>query len=177
MMRRFWLTLTDERLKSVIRTLDSAGTGLGDLAADPEGSAAFFRPLKAALRKAAVSGRPRSLEALSAAEDFAALLEKTFFDMAILKTKPDPAILEALLCLQRACSETGKLLSIRRRNKAAAELNSLCATGRRSLHLAKTSADVSGQGFPQNLKFCSIYSGLDAAFDSLERCAEALFRI
>lgn len=176
-MRRFWLTLTDARLRSVLRTLETAGAGLGDLAADPGGAAVFFRPLKTGLEKAAAAGQLRSLEALSAAEDLAARLEKTFLDMANLKTAPDPAALEALFCLQRACAGSGRLLSVRGRAGAAAELNALCTAGRRSLYLAKTSLNSSGQDFPQNLKFCSIYSGLDAAFDSLERCAEALFRI
>lgn len=177
MMRKFWITLTDNRLRSVMRTLETAGAGLGDLVVDPGGAAVFFRPLKAELGAAAGAGKARSLAALSAAEDFAARLEKTFSDMALLKAEPDPAAMEALLCLQRACGAAGNLLSVRGRAKAAAELNSLCAAGRRSLYLANASADAAGPGFPQNLKFCSIYSGLDAAFDSLERCAEALFRI
>ena len=66
------------------------------------------------------------------------------------------------------------LLSTSGRKRASLEVRACCAEGRKTLALAKAAAE--GAGFPQNLKFCSIYSGLDAALDSLERCAEALFK-
>lgn len=176
MLREFWLKLTDPRAGAVLRVLDAAGQAVGDLAEDPGSARVFFRPLRAGLD--AVKNRPSSAaasEALAAAEDFAARLEKTFADMALLSTPPDAAVREALLCLQRACGAAGSLLSTRAR--AAAEVKTLCGAGRRSLSLAGAAARSADRDFPLNLKFSSIYSGLDAVFDSLERCAEALFRI
>lgn len=178
MLREFWLKLTDPRTGAVLRVLDAAGQAVGDLAEEPGSAPAFFRPLRAGLD--AAKGRPSSpaaAEALAAAEDFAARLEKTFADMALLSAPPDAAVREALLCLQRACGAAGPLLSPRARAGAAAELKALCGAGRRSLSLAGAAARSADRDFPLNLKFSSIYSGLDAVFDSLERCAEALFRI
>lgn len=177
MLRRFYLLLTDRRLRAALAALRASGRGLGDLAAAPAEAAAFFRPLKARLDRAAQDGPPRSLPALGAAADFAARLEKAFSDMALLQAPPDRAVLEALACLQRACGAADGLLSPSRRARADADLRASCAAGRRLLSSAKAAADRSSDGFMQNLKFSSIYSGLDGAFDSLERCAEALFRI
>jgi len=176
MLRRFYLLLTDRRLRAALAALRAAGRSLGDLAAAPGQAAAFFRPLKAELDRAAQDGPPGSLPALGAAADFAARLEKTFSDMALLQAPPDRAALEALACLQRACGAADGLLSPSRRARADASLRAACAAGRRLLSSAKAAADRSPEGFTQNLKFSTIYSGLDGAFDSLERCAEALFR-
>jgi len=166
--------LTDGRLRAAARTLELAGVGAGDLAAKPGDAPTFFRPLKLELQAALKEGRHGSLAAASAAEDFAARLEKVFSDMALLQAPPDRAALEALRLLQRACAAAPDLLSTSGRKRASLEVRACCAEGRKTLALAKAAAE--GAGFPQNLKFCSIYSGLDAALDSLERCAEALFK-
>lgn len=177
MLRRFYLLLTDRRLRAALAALRAAGPALGDLAAEPGQAAAFFRPLRARLHEAAQAGEPRSLPALAAATDFAARLEKAFSDMALLQAPPDRAALEALACLQLACGAADGLLSPSRRARADASLRAAAAAGRRLLSSAKAAADRAPDGFTQNLKFSTIYSGLDGAFDSLERCAEALFRV
>ncbi len=177
MLRKFRLKLTDARLRAVMQTLETAGPGIGDLAERPGDAPSLFRPLHAALSSALRAGPPRSLAAASAAEEFAGRLEKTFSDMARLDAPPDRAAREALLHLQRACGAAGGLLSVSARAGALAELKALCAAGRRVLSCAKAAADSGGPDFPQNLKFSSIYSGLNAVFDALERCGEALFRI
>lgn len=168
--------LTDRRLRAVLGTLRAAGPGLGDLAASPGGAAAFFRPLKAGLRSAAASGRGPSLPAVAAAEDFAARLERAFSDMHRLEAPPDEAVLQALAFLQRACAIAPRLLSHSARPAAYDLLRAHCAGGRRALRQAKAAADSPPSDFPANLKFSSIYSGLDGAFEAFERCAEALFR-
>jgi len=177
MVRELWLALTDARAGAALKTLRAAGPALGDLAARPADAPAVFRPLKAALASALAAGRPSSLAAASAAEDFAVRLEKFFSDLALLKLPPDPPVLEALLCLQRACGAAGRLPSPGARARASEEVRLLCGAGRRSLSLARTAAAAAPSDFPLNLKFSSIYSGLDAVFDSLERCAEALARL
>lgn len=173
-MRKFWLTLRDARLRAAVMTAELAGPALGDLAAAPAAAPSLFRSLRTELAAALKAGPAESLAAASAAEDFAARLEKTFSDMALLGVPPDAAVMEALGLLQRACAEAPALLTPRGRKAASERLRALCASGRKTLALARASAD--GAGFPQNLKFSSIYSGLDAAFDALERCGEALFK-
>lgn len=177
MVRELWLKLTDARVGAALKTLRVAGPALGDLAARPADAPAVFRPVKADLAAALAAGRPASLAAAAAAEDFAGRLEKFFSDLALLQLAPDPAVLEALLALQRACAAAGRLPSTSARAKAAGEVSQLCAAGRRSLSLARAAAASAPSDFPLNLKFSSIYSGLDAVFDSLERCAEALARL
>lgn len=178
MLRRLLLTLTDRRLGAALAALRAAGPALGDLAAAPGGAEEFFRPYRVRLHKAFdQDGEPRSLAALAAATDFAARLEKTFSDMALLQAPPDRAALEALARMQLACGAADDLLCTSRRARAFASLRAAIAEGRRVLSSAKAAADRSPDGFTQNLKFSTIYSGLDGAFDSLERCAEALFRI
>lgn len=179
MMRKFWLGLTDNRFKAAMAAVERTGACLGDLAEDPSAASAFFRPLRAALR-AATSGKTEqaaSAQARAAAEDLAALLERFFSDLSLHRTAPDAALKEALLCLQRACSAARGLAGPRTKERAAVEIRGLCAGARRTLALAKTAADGAPGGFPKNIKFSSIYSGLDAAFDALERCAEALFKV
>jgi len=166
--------ITDGRLKAAVKALEAAGVGIGDLAAKPDEAATFFRPIKIRLYAAVKEGKPASLAAVSAAEDFAARLEKAFSDMVLLQTPPDRAALEAMRLMQRACAAAPKLLSTSGRKNADLEVRACCAQGRKTLAQARAAAE--GAGFPQNLKFSSIYSGLDAAFDSLERCAEALFK-
>jgi len=112
MLRRFYLLLTDRRLRAALAALRVSGRGLGDLAAAPGQAAVFFRPIKARLDRAAQAGPPRSLPALGAAADFAARLEKTFSDMALLQAPPDRAALEALACLQRACGASGPQIGV-----------------------------------------------------------------
>ena len=187
-MRRFWLALTDARLKVVLKTLRASGPGLGELVKNPGAAPAFFRPLRAGIRRtysAAPSAFPASSQALVAAEDFTARLEKFFSDLALHKTPPDAAAREALLYLQQACAEAPGLLSLSGRAGASAEIRGLCAGARKSLALARAACLPAGRqssgsftcSFTQNLKFGSIYSGLDAVFDAYERCAEALYRI
>lgn len=166
---------TDARARAVVRMLEAAGPGVGDLAVNPGDAPTFFRPLRAALAEALKEGRHGSLAAASAAEDFAVRLEKVFSDMALLGVAPDAALLEALRGLQQACAEAPGLLSAGGKARAAARTKALCAAGRKTLAMARAAAE--GAGFPQNLKFSSIYSGLDAVFDALDRCGEALFRI
>ncbi|MBI4351720.1 MAG: hypothetical protein HY550_09790 [Elusimicrobia bacterium] len=176
-MRKYRLLLTDARLRAVLGALKTCGPGLGDLAEDPGSAPAFFAPLRARLRRAAGNGAPASSRALAAAEEFTERLEKLFSGLALHGTAPDAAVMEALLCLQRACGEARDLLSTGSRAAAFARLRGFSAGGRKCLALARTAAAASPGGFPQNLKFSSIYSGLDAAFDAYERCAEALFKI
>lgn len=160
-----------------MKTLEAGGRAVGDMAAAPERAGELLRPLRAGLAAALRSGQRCSLEAAYAAEDFAARLEKAFTDMALLKTRPDAAALEALGHLQLACAAAGGLLSPAVRNRAAGLVRAHCASGRRVLALASASEPGAGPDFPRKLKFSSIYSGLDAALDALERCAEALFRL
>lgn len=183
-MRSYWLKLTDMRLRAALNAVGRSGAGLGDLAAAPSGAPAFFRPLRAELDRAAASGGPNpgGSAALSAAEDFTLRLEKTFSDMALLDAPPDSPVKEALIHLAKACELAPALLSRNRRERALKETLGLSAGGRRALALARASVSRPANGpqpggFAQNLKFSSIYSGLDSVFDALERLAEALVRI
>jgi len=183
-MRAFWLKLTDMRLRAVMKTVGRSGAALGDLTAAPAGAAAFFKPLLTELSRAAASGNPgpAGSAALAAAEDFARRLEKTFSDMALLGAAPDAPVKEALRYLEKACELAPDLLSRFRRERALKAALGLSAGGRKALSLAREAASrpASGPqpgGFAQNLKFSSIYSGLDAVFDAFERLAEALIRI
>jgi len=175
-MRRFWLPLTDARLKAAMTALRRAGAAVGDLAAEPHGAASFFAPIKRQL--AAASGaapkNPAGSAALAAAEDFTLRLERTFTDMARLDAPPDIAVRRALSALERACALTPRLVSRSARAAAFAEAMALCATGRKTLALAGAAADNAAGAFALNLKFSSIYSGLDAVLYAFERCAEAL---
>ena len=170
-IKRFLLRLSDPRYGAAMRAVERPGACLGDLAGAPETAAAFFRPLKTGLARAAgaTRRRPGPTALLAAAEDFALRLEKVFADMALHQTRPDAAAREALLTLQRACA-----LFSGGDGKAAAEAAAFCAQGRKSLRLARAAADSDPANFPRNLKFSSMYSGLDAVFDALERCAQAL---
>ena len=176
-MRNTWLKLTDARLRASLSALEAGGRAAGDMAAAPELAAGLMRPARAQLSAAIRSGPRASLEAAYAAEDFSARLEKVFSDMALLSLRPDAVALEALGHLQRACEAAGGLLSPSARNRAAGLIRAHCASGRRGLALACAAEAGEGPDFPRKLKFSSIYSGLDAALDALERCAEALFRI
>ena len=177
-MRKFWLMLTDARIRAVLGTLRTAGPGLGELAERPGAAPAFFKPLRSALTAAAAAppSSAAASRALAAARDFTARLEKVFSDLALHETLPDAAAMEALLCLQRACYEADGLLSAGGRAGAAAAIRGLAAGARKSLALARSAAASSPADFPQNLKFSSIYSALEAVFDAYERCAEALFK-
>lgn len=174
-MRATWLTLTDRRLRAAMKAVTLSGEALGDLAAAPGEAAAFFRPLRSGLEAAAGSGKEGSLAALSAAEDFTVRLEKAFSDMALLSAPPDDVARQALLYLQRACAIAPKLLSASGRPSAYDLLRAHCAGGRKVLRQALGASPSAG--FPENLKFSSIYTGLDGAFEAFERCADALFRI
>lgn len=179
-MRKFLLTLTDARLRAVLGALKASGPGLGDLAEDPGAAPAFFRPPRARLRRAsaaAPSSSPAAPLALAAAEEFTARLEKVFSDMALHAAAPDPAVKEALLYLQQACAEARGLLSLGGRAGAFARIKGLAAGAHKNLALARAAAASAPEDFPQNLKFSSIYSGLDAVFYAYERCAEALFTV
>lgn len=177
-MKKLWLALTDRRLKAALNALRASGTGLGDLVKDPAGAAGFFRPLRSELEKAAKAppSLPACAQALAAAEDFTARLEKLFSDLALHGTPPDSAAMQALDCLQKACAEARGLLSPGSRAGALAVIRGLSAGARKTLALAAGAAAASPGDFPRNLKFSSIYSGLDAVFDAYERCAEALYR-
>lgn len=179
-MRKIWFRLTDARLKAVLGALRNTGPALGDLFEKPGSAPGFFKPLRAGLRRAAKAApgtRPATSQALAAAEDFIERLERVFSDLALHGTPPDAPVKEALLYLQRACGETTALLSPGDRAGAFARGRAFSAGARKGLALARAAAEASPSGFPQNLKFSSIYSGLDAVFDAYERCAEALFRI
>ncbi len=177
-MRAFWLTLKDRRLRAVMKARKAAGPARGDLAAEPGRAGELLGPTQEALRLAAVAGGPEaSAAARAAAADFAALLEKAFSDMALHGVKPDAAMTEALGCAQRACTLAPRLLSPSGRTWGAASARALCAAGRKALSQASAAARSDVAGFPANLKFCSIYSGLDGALDALQRCCEALFGI
>ena len=177
-MRKFLLALTDARIKAVLAVLQASGSCLGDLAGKPGTAPVFFRPLRAGLRRAASASPPSSpaaAQALAAAEEFAARLEKFFSELALHRTPPDTAAMETLLRLQHACARAPELLSPGGRARAASEIRGLAAGAHKSLALARAAACASTSDFPLNLKFSSIYSGLDAIFDAYERCAEALF--
>ncbi len=182
-MKAFWLKLTDTRIKAVLNAAERSGTALGDLTAAPAVAAAFFKPLRAELARAAASGAPdpAGSAALAAAEDLTRCLEKTFSDMALLDALPDAPVKEAFIYLAKACGLAPDLLSRFGRERALKKTLALSAGGRKALALARDAVarPSSGQqpgGFAQNLKFCSIYSALDAVFDALERLAEALVR-
>ncbi|MBI5743788.1 MAG: hypothetical protein HY952_04495 [Elusimicrobia bacterium] len=177
-MRRLWLALTDTRIRAALAALDRSGPALGDLTAHPEMAGEFFTPLRKALAKARASRgkRPGAGAALYAAEDFTARLEKVFTDMELHGVRPD-AMAQALAFLQRACAIAPRLLADDAGKEALREELALCASGRKVLAQAKAAADRDSGEFTQNLKFSSIYSGLDAVFDSFERCAEALSRV
>jgi len=177
-MKRLWLALTDARIRAALSALDRCGPALGDLMGHPELGSEFFPPLRRTLVRAGAKGgkRPAAYRALHASEDFVIRLEKAFADMALLDARPDAAA-QALVFLQQACAIAPRLLSSGSGPAALANVLGLCASGRKVLAQAKAAADRDSGEFTQNLKFSSIYSGLDAAFDSFERCAEALSRI
>jgi hypothetical protein len=178
MLREFWLKLTDARVGAVLYALHAPGRAMGDLAASPSSAPAFFRPLRRELDKArSAPSSPAAAEALAAAEDFAGRLEKVFADMALHGVEPDAAVSDALLRLQASCSGAGALLSAGKRAKALERVRGLCAGAAQALDRSRRAAEADPAGFPQNLKFSSIYSGLAAATDALERCAEALCKV
>jgi len=177
-MRKIWLKLTDRRFRAAVSAVERTGEALGDLAERPAEAPVFFRPLKAELSaSAAAPAGEASARARAAAEEFLLLLERFFADLALHGVRPDAALSEALLRLQRACGAAGGLVSPVSRAAAAREIRGLCAGSRRGLSQAERAANSDPSGFPQNLKFSSIYSGLDAATDAFERCAEALFSV
>ncbi len=179
-MRSFLLRLTDKRLRATLGTVTGCGEALGDLEREPAAAPTLLRPFRKELDSARAAGSSQEAgRALAAADDFAARLEKTFSDMALLQVRPDSPSREALLHLQRACSLTPRLLSRSGRAAASAELLAHCATGRKALSLALSAAEAAGSpsSFPLNLKFSSIYSGLDSVFEALERCAGSLYLI
>ncbi|OIN99498.1 MAG: hypothetical protein AUJ51_12515 [Elusimicrobia bacterium CG1_02_56_21] len=171
--------LTDARIKAVLGAIGASGPGLGELSADPGAAPAFFRPLKARLQAASAAppSSPASSQALSAAGEFTGRLEKFFSDLALHGTAPDKAVEEALLRLQGACGEAPALLSPGGRAGASARIRGLAAGAHKTLALARAAAEAAPDNFPQNLKFSSIYTGLDGAFDAYESCAEALFKL
>ncbi|HAT71730.1 MAG TPA: hypothetical protein DCS63_02820 [Elusimicrobia bacterium] len=175
-MRRYWLALTDARLKAAMNALERCGAAVGDLASEPGNAASFFLPLKKALAGAAgaAPNNPAGSPALAAAEDFTLRLERLFSDLARFDARPDAALLQALLALQRACALTPRLVSRSARDRAFTEATALCATARKTLALAGAAANGAPGEFALNLKFSSIYSGLDAVIYAFERCAEAL---
>ena len=178
-MRKLWLKMTDRRFRAALAAVEETGAALGDLESKPASAPVFFRPLKAALA-ASASGAPSgqaSAQARAAAEEFLLRLERVFADLALHGTRPDAAVREAMLRLQRACAEAGSLASTGRRAAAAEQIRGLCAGSRRVLELARGAAAAAPGDFPQNLKFSSIYSGLGDATDAFERCAEALFKV
>jgi hypothetical protein len=163
----------DRRLYAAARALELSGGALGDLAAEPAGAAAFFAPLKASLAAARnAPGAPEGSATVAAAEDFVRLLEKVFSETALFGAAPDLAVKEALLCLRRAC-ELAPRLSGRRGAEAAAGILGLSGAARKALAGARAAADRDPGELTRNLKFSSIYSGLDAVFDALERCVAA----
>ncbi len=177
MIRRLFLYLTDARLRAVLKTLDDCAEALDGLAKAPASAPGFFGPrLRGlALARAAGPAAPARSAALAAADDFTARLEKFFADLALHRTAPDTEMVQALACLQAACLRAPGLLSPRRRAAALAGIRALAASGSRVLRGARTAAEARPGNFPQNLKFSSIYSGLDAVFDAFERCASALY--
>lgn len=177
-MRKLWLALTDTRIRAALGALDRCGPALGDLAAHPELASDFFPPLRQKLAKAAAARgkRPGAGSALAAAENFTRRLEKTFADMALLEARPE-ALPQALVFLQRACALAPRLLAQDGGQQALEEIRGLCASGRKIAAQAKTAADSGPGEFTENLKFSTIYSGLDAVFDTFERCAETLTRL
>lgn len=178
MLREFWLKLTDARVGAVLYALEAPARAMGDLQVSPASAPAFFSPVKLSLEKAKASpSSAAAAEALAAAGEFTDRLEKFFSDMALLQAQPDRPVLEALARVQAACRGSGGLLSVSARAGGLEEIRGLCAGARQALESAGRAAAADPGGFPQNLKFSSIYSGLAAATDALERCAEALFRI
>jgi len=182
MIRYLCLYLTDGRLRAALKAIGAAGPALGDLAKNPGDAPRFFRPHL--LRFSAVRREPARASAgevspargalPAAAADFTARLEKFFNDLALQKTAIDPALEQALLYLQAACAEAPRLLSTGSRAGALEKIRGLSAVGARTLRIARDAALARATDFPQNLKFCSIYSGLDAVFEAFERCAVAL---
>lgn len=183
MIRYFFLYFTDGRLRAALKTIGGAAAALGDLAINPGDAPRFFRPhlhrfsaaRQGPARAGAGEASPAGGAVLAAAEDFTARLEKFFKDLALHKTAVDPAMEQALLYLQAACAEAPRLLSLRARAGALEKIRGLTASGALTLRLAKDAAQDRRANFPQNLKFCSMYSGLDAVFDAFERCAAALY--
>ncbi len=181
-MRAFWLKLTDGRLRAVTAALTGCGRALGDLENSPAAAPSLLRRYRQALESArSADSSPEAGRALAAADDFAARLEKTFSDMALLDARTDAPCREALLRLQLACALSPRLLSRYGRARASRDLLSHCAAGRKALALAAAAAAAAAAadpaGFPRNLKFSSIYSGLDSVFEALERCAGSLYLI
>ena len=177
-MRKLWLKVTDRRFRAALAAVEQTGAALGDLEAAPASAPVFFRPLRAALAAAAASPSGQaSARARTAAEEFVLRLERVFADLALHNPRPDDAVREAMLRLQRACAAAGSLASPGRRAAAAEQIRGLCAGSRKVLDLARGAAASAPADFPQNLKFSSIYSGLADATDAFERCAEALFNV
>jgi len=177
MLRRFRLQLSDRRLRAALRIIGDCRLGIGDLAASPGVAAAFFKPLRKRLA-GALAAPPASAAgsaAAAAAEDLAGRLEKFFTDLALHGMVPDQPIKNALLCLQKACGEAPSLLSLRRRTKTLAGIHALSAAAQKELRLARRAARSAGSDFPANLKFDTMYSGLDAVLNAFMRCAAALY--
>lgn len=174
MLRAVYLSLTDRRIKAVRAALRACASLAGDLAAAPEGAPAALRPLMKELEEAAREGVPASGPAAAAALDLLLRLEKFFSCLALHRTPPDARTRQALALLQRACSRAPRLLSLGRK-AALEEIRAACASARALLQAAAAEAEEAPAGFPEKLKFCSIYSDLGGIFSALERCAEALY--
>jgi len=171
MLRRLF---ADKRLCAALEAMERCGKALGDLAAAPGSAAAFLPPSMVLLRESrAAGGDPRGSAAVSAAEEFVRRLEKVFSEMVRFDAAPDLAVKESLLCLQRACALCPRLLS-RNAPQAGAQIHAISSAARKALAGAKAAAAGAPDEFTLNIKFSSIYSELDAVFDALERCAEAL---
>ncbi len=175
MLRYYFLYLTDRRLWAAMKIISACAAALGDLADTPQDAARFFAPHRSRLARALKTTAPAAGGAV-AADDFAARLENFFSGLALHKTAADPALTQALLYLQAACAAAPALLSPPRRAGALERIRGFCASGEKTLRLAMTAAQARQDNFPQNLKFCSIYSGLGAVFDSFEHCAAALYK-
>ena len=87
-MRKFWLMLTNARIRAILRMLRAAGPGLGELTEEPGAAPAFFKPLRSALTAAAAAppSSAAASQALAAAGDFTARLEKLKALKAVPKT-------------------------------------------------------------------------------------------
>ncbi|HNW45537.1 MAG TPA: hypothetical protein PKI19_13625 [Elusimicrobiales bacterium] len=173
MLRLISLYFTDRGLWAAVRTISDCGRALGDLALKPGDAQRFFRPRLERLSGAAAGGRAGP--ALAAAEDFAARLQKFFMDLELQRTAATPELGQALAYLQAACPLAGELTSPRRRAAALEKLRGLSAAAAAVLRRAKTAAQARPDNFPQNLKFSSMYSDLEAVFDAFERCAVSLY--
>jgi hypothetical protein len=113
---------------------------------------------------------------LARLETAGACLEKTALDVKLLELKPDGSATEALLFLARALELHADFLAGPGRAPALSVAAANISAALKTLARAKLGAQADTGNFIPNLKFCTIYSGLEKTAYAVGDYAELLAR-